>query len=138
MSSLLAADSGLEGRKRVRALLGEVCSDEAFVATYLGAIRQILYEDPELGFCIVGHVEQNSRQSRPHDHGPTWADKMGSTSKRSQDEGFKVPMTRRPFGAPGEDLSAIFNEGNRLRLVGVKALRCVFLTIFPHTAGVRR
>ena len=30
----------------------------------------------------------------------------------------KVPMTRRPFGAPGEDLSAIFNEGNRLRLVG--------------------
>ena len=46
-------------------------------------------------------------------------------------------MTRRPFGAPGEDLSAIFNEGNRLRLVGVKALRCVFLTIFPHTAGVR-
>ena len=37
---ILAADSGLEGRKRVRALLGEVCSDEAFVATYLGAIRQ--------------------------------------------------------------------------------------------------
>jgi hypothetical protein len=35
--------------------------------------RQILYEDPELGFCIVGHVEHNSRQSRPHDHGPTWA-----------------------------------------------------------------
>jgi hypothetical protein len=73
---ILAADSGLEGRKRVRAFLGEVCSDEAFVATYLGdhlPIRQILYEDPELGFCIVGHVEQNSRQSRPHDHGPTWA-----------------------------------------------------------------
>jgi len=73
---ILAADSGLEGRKRVRALLGEVCSDEAFVATYLGdhvPMRQILYEDPELGFCIVGHVERNSRQSRPHDHGPTWA-----------------------------------------------------------------
>ena len=35
--------------------------------------RQILYEDPELGFCIVGHVEHNSRHSRPHDHGPTWA-----------------------------------------------------------------
>ena len=73
---ILAADSGLEGRKRVRALLGEVCSDKAFVATYLDdhlPIRQILYEDPELGFCIVGHVEQKSRQSRPHDHGPTWA-----------------------------------------------------------------
>jgi hypothetical protein len=57
---ILAADSGLEGRERVRALLGEVCSDAAFVATYLSdhvSVRQILYEDPELGFCIVGHVE---------------------------------------------------------------------------------
>lgn len=73
---ILAADSGLDGREGVRALLGEVCSDKAFVATYLSdhvSARQILYEDPELGFCIVGHVEHNSRQSRPHDHGPTWA-----------------------------------------------------------------
>ena len=73
---ILAADSGLEGREQVRALLGEVCSDAAFVATYLSdhvSTRQILYEDPELGFCIVGHVEHNSRHSRPHDHGPTWA-----------------------------------------------------------------
>jgi hypothetical protein len=73
---ILAADSGLEGRERVRALLGEVCNDKVFVATYLSdhvSMRQILYEDSELGFCIVAHVERNSRQSRPHDHGPTWA-----------------------------------------------------------------
>jgi hypothetical protein len=73
---ILAADSGLGGREQVRALLGEVCSDAAFVATYLTdhmSTRQILYEDHELGFCIVGHVEHNSRHSRPHDHGPTWA-----------------------------------------------------------------
>jgi hypothetical protein len=73
---ILAADFGLEGRERVRALLGEVCSEKAFVATYLGdrvSSRRILYEDSELGFCIVGHVEHNARQSMPHDHGPTWA-----------------------------------------------------------------
>src|ERR1700720_3963684 len=73
---ILAADSKLEGREQVRALLGEVCCDKTFVATYLSdhvSPRQILYEDPELGFCIVGHVEHNSRHSRPHDHGPTWA-----------------------------------------------------------------
>jgi hypothetical protein len=61
---ILAADSGLEGREQVRALLGEVCCDKAFVGTYLSdhvSTRQILYEDPELGFCIVGHVEHNSR-----------------------------------------------------------------------------
>jgi hypothetical protein len=60
----------------VRELLGEVCSGAAFVATYLTdhmSTRQILYEDHALGFCIVGHVEHNSRHSRPHDHGPTWA-----------------------------------------------------------------
>jgi predicted metal-dependent enzyme (double-stranded beta helix superfamily) len=73
---ILAADSGPAGREEVRALLGAVCSDEDFVATYLGddvSERQILHEDPELGFCIVGHVEQPPRLSRPHDHGPTWA-----------------------------------------------------------------
>ncbi|HEY7243928.1 MAG TPA: hypothetical protein VH678_08600 [Xanthobacteraceae bacterium] len=73
---ILAADSGLEGRERVRALLTEICSDKAFVATYLSddvSARQILHEDPDLGFCILGHVEHGSRQSRPHDHGPTWA-----------------------------------------------------------------
>jgi hypothetical protein len=73
---ILATDSGPEGRERVRALLGAVCNDRAFVAAYLGddvPERHLLYEDPELGFCIVGHVEHKSRQSRPHDHGPTWA-----------------------------------------------------------------
>jgi hypothetical protein len=73
---ILAADSGAVGRARIRALLGEVCSDREFVDTYLSddvSARQILYEDPELGFCIVGHVDYNARQGRPHDHGPTWA-----------------------------------------------------------------
>src|SRR5262245_53293702 len=73
---ILAADSGPAGRERVRDLVGEVCRDKSFVAAYLGddvSERQVLYEDPELGFCIVGHVEHKSRQSRPHDHGPTWA-----------------------------------------------------------------
>jgi hypothetical protein len=73
---ILATDSGAGGRERVRVLLGEVCGDKDFVATYLGddvSERDILYEDPELGFCIVGHVEFTSRLSRPHDHGPTWA-----------------------------------------------------------------
>lgn len=35
--------------------------------------RQILYEDPELGFCILAHVYQGARATPPHDHGPAWA-----------------------------------------------------------------
>src|SRR5258708_3159929 len=55
---LLKADPGPEGRKKVCGLVQEVLKDEAFVAAHLGddvPERKILYEDPELGFCILGH-----------------------------------------------------------------------------------
>lgn len=54
----------------------DVLTDDAFVATHLpddGPDRKILYEDPELGFCILGHVSHGAKESQPHDHGPTWA-----------------------------------------------------------------
>ena len=34
---------------------------------------KILYEDPELGFCILAHVNHGAKESPPHDHGPSWA-----------------------------------------------------------------
>ncbi len=34
--------------------------------------RRVLFEDPELGFCVCGHVYEN-KKGFPHDHGPTWA-----------------------------------------------------------------
>lgn len=72
----LAADAGPTGRQQVCALLRDVLKDEVFVATHLpdGAPeRTILYEDPELGFCILAHVYEGARESVPHDHGPSWA-----------------------------------------------------------------
>ena len=72
----LSADVGPAGREQVCALVRQVLKDEVFVATHLpdGAPeRRILYEDPELGFCILGHVYEGARESAPHDHGPTWA-----------------------------------------------------------------
>ncbi|MBV8888604.1 MAG: hypothetical protein JO305_02940 [Alphaproteobacteria bacterium] len=73
---ILAADPGPEGRKQVCSLVQEVCADEEFVAKNLGddvPERKILFEDPELGFCILGHVNHGARESKPHDHGPSWA-----------------------------------------------------------------
>ena len=55
---------------------GEVLKDEAFVAANLGddvPERKILYEDPELGLCILAHVHHGAKESPPHDHGPAWA-----------------------------------------------------------------
>ena len=73
---ILADDPGAEGRKKVCALVQDVLKDEDFVAAHLGddvPERKILYEDPELGFCILGHVNHGARESKPHDHGPSWA-----------------------------------------------------------------
>ena len=74
--AILAADPGPDGRAKLCALIARACADPDFVSVYLDdtvSARQILYEDAELGFCIVGHVDRQSRLSKPHDHGPTWA-----------------------------------------------------------------
>jgi hypothetical protein len=38
-----------------------------------GPERKVLYEDPELGFTVLAHAYNGARDSKPHDHGPTWA-----------------------------------------------------------------
>jgi hypothetical protein len=53
--------------------------DDDFVATHLRDRadgedpRAVLYEDPDLGFCICGHVYEGAAESAPHDHGSSWA-----------------------------------------------------------------
>lgn len=69
-----ASDENLEA---VRGVLERYLADEAFLDTHLGpdndVKRKILFEDPELGFCICAHVYLGSASAPPHDHGPTWA-----------------------------------------------------------------
>ncbi|KAF0105291.1 MAG: hypothetical protein FD144_635 [Rhodospirillaceae bacterium] len=73
----LKADSGIAGKQEVCKLVSKVLLDEAFVAKHLTADqcrpRKVLYEDPELGFCICGHVYETAAHGAPHDHGPSWA-----------------------------------------------------------------
>jgi hypothetical protein len=60
----------------VCALLQDVLKDQAFISAHLddnGPERKILYEDPALGFCILAHVYKGAKESKPHDHGPSWA-----------------------------------------------------------------
>jgi hypothetical protein len=35
--------------------------------------RHTLYEDPELGFVVLSHVNAKAAKSPPHDHGASWA-----------------------------------------------------------------
>src|ERR671934_668218 len=73
---ILRQEPDPRGRERVRALVEEVLKDDAFIARHLGddvPERKILYEDPELGFCILAHVNHGAKESQPHDHGKYWA-----------------------------------------------------------------
>ena len=95
---ILADDRGVGGRKKVCALVEEVLKDDAFVAAHLGddvPERKIFYEDPELGFCILGHVNHGARESKPHDHGPSWA-------IYGQARGETVMTDYEPVARPGE------------------------------------
>jgi hypothetical protein len=73
---ILKAENNPAGRSKVSALLQEALKDEDFVASNLTdktPERQILYEDPDLGFCILAHSYDGPKTSAPHDHGPSWA-----------------------------------------------------------------
>jgi hypothetical protein len=73
---ILAEDPGPAGRNKICLLLQDVLRDESFVAAHLTddtPERQIIYEDKELGFCILAHAYQGAKASAPHDHGPSWA-----------------------------------------------------------------
>jgi hypothetical protein len=75
----LKTDAGVAGKEKVRGYVERSLADTAFVAAHLqdraqGANpREVLYEDPELGFCICGHVYPGPALGSPHDHGPSWA-----------------------------------------------------------------
>jgi predicted metal-dependent enzyme (double-stranded beta helix superfamily) len=73
----LLQNPGPAGRELVRQYTERACSDPEFVARYLGPDaqdeRKILYEDPDLRFCILAHVYRGAKSSAPHDHGPSWA-----------------------------------------------------------------
>jgi hypothetical protein len=74
---VLKDDSGPSGKQAVCGLVSKALLDEEFVTRHLTAEqcrpRKVLYEDPELGFCICGHVYESEANGAPHDHGSSWA-----------------------------------------------------------------
>ena len=121
---ILSEDAGVEGRKKVCALVQDVLQDENFVAAHLHdgvPDRKILYEDPKLGFCILGHVNHGARESLPHDHGPTWAiyGQAGGKTVMSdwalvepatEEKPGKVRLVRQYTLTPG--VAHLYNEGD--------------------------
>jgi hypothetical protein len=73
----LRADPGPGGKERVRKDLERLLTDKAFLAEYCGPEAEqgvhVLYRDPDLGFCVLAHINREPRSSPPHDHGSSWA-----------------------------------------------------------------
>ena len=73
----LKADPSVAGKQAVLKHVSKALVDKDFVAKHLTADqckpRKVLYEDPELGFCICGHVYEKPAHGEPHDHGTSWA-----------------------------------------------------------------
>lgn len=121
---LLKAEPGPAGRKKVCALLQDVLKDQNFVAKNLDDTtpeRKIIYEDPELGFCILAHSYKGAKESPPHDHGPSWAiygQAAGEThmsdfellEKATADKTGKVRKLRTYKLTPG--VAHVYNEGD--------------------------
>ena len=121
---ILKAENNPAGRSKVCALLQDALKDEDFVASNLPdntPERKILYEDPDLGFCILAHNYKGPKESAPHDHGPSWAiygQARGVTSMSdwelleaaSAEKPGKVRKKREYKLTPG--VAHVYNEGD--------------------------
>ena len=121
---ILADAPGVEGRKKICALVQDVLKDNSFIAKHIGEgtpERKILFEDPELGFCILAHGYQGAREAPPHDHGPSWAiygQAVGDTimsdfalvEPAAENKRGKVRYVRSYTLKPG--MAHLYNEGD--------------------------
>ncbi len=120
----LKTQPGPEGRKKVCELLQAALTDAPFIASTFSdgtSDRHLLYEDPELGFCIFAHNYKDAKDSPPHDHGPSWAiygQVQGETQMTdwdlvdpaSADKPGKVRHRRSYKLVPGQ--AHVYNEGD--------------------------
>ncbi len=120
---ILEAEPGPAGREKVVAALENLLKDPEAVSTAFGpntGSRSLLYEDPQLGFCVLAHAYEGASQSQPHDHGPAWAiygQAEGETEMTewdviqpaSQETPGKVRKNKSYVLKPG--MACLYNEG---------------------------
>lgn len=122
--TILKSEPGPSGRRKICMRLEELLRDPKFVSSAVNertAERQVLYEDPELGFCVLAHNYAGPKESPPHDHGPSWAiygQAKGETemtdytlvSAASKDQPGKARALRTYKLMPGN--AYLYNEGD--------------------------
>lgn len=109
--AILQRDPGPKGREDVRQHLEKLLANKDFVARTCGDDAplglKVLYEDKELGFQVLAHVNDKARKSPPHDHGASWAIYGQATKHTDMIEWARVS---------GDDKHAELKEVKRYRL----------------------
>ena len=109
--AILQRDPGPAGREDVRRHLERLLANTAFVEAACGEDvptgLKVLYEDKDLGFQVLAHVNDKARKSPPHDHGASWAI-YGQAAKYTE----MVEWER----VGGDDRHAELKETKRYRL----------------------
>lgn len=122
--AILENDPGPAGREQVAGLLSDALKDPQMRDSLVpanGGERDLLYQDPDLGFCILAHNYPGPKASSPHDHGPSWAiyaQARGQTEMRDFemvtpadcDRPGTVRATRTYRLTPGD--AHVYNEGD--------------------------
>jgi hypothetical protein len=74
---VLLDDNNPGEKQRICEYVSKALRDNEFIAKHVTPEackpRKVLYEDPELGFCICAHLYGDANTGKPHDHGSTWA-----------------------------------------------------------------
>ena len=129
----LTRDPGPAGREQVRLRLERLLANTDFVAATCGddAPRglKVLYEDKDLGFQVLAHVNDKARKSPPHDHGASWAIYGQATKHTDMIEWARVS---------GDDKHAELKEVKRYRLnpgqAGIYADGAIHSIDYPERA----
>ena len=123
-SAILKSHPGPEGRVQVANLLADLLADNTNIETLIPEStgeRDLLYQNDDLGFCILAHQYKGPKSSPPHDHGESWAiyaQARGETemtdyelvSAASADTPGKVRATKTYLLTPGT--VHVYDEGD--------------------------
>lgn len=74
--AIFSKDNGPAGREEVRLLFERLLKNSEFIRKHCIDAPpglHLLFEDPELKFQVLAHINEKPRVSPPHDHGASWA-----------------------------------------------------------------
>ena len=102
---------GMAGKQAVCGLVSKVLMDKDFVEKHLTADqcrpRKVLYEDPELGFCICGFMSMRSAaHGGPHDRPRLELGDLRPGDRRHGDDGLAHRQEGRRRRTPGDAWSS--------------------------------